>query len=150
MQGSGWVVLVVDDDADHLMMLEALLETAGYTVISATSCFEGRAVLMERDVDALVADYNLGDGTASDLVRGLGARRPRVALVLSGFDASEDIARTLDAGFDAHLVKPTSIDLLKELLSEGLRRSRSGIRLKPGREHESPAAEKAGAGTKAR
>ena len=130
-QGSGWVVLVVDDDTDHLMMLEALLENAGYTVIAATSCSEGRAVLMQREIDALVADYSLGDGTASDLVRGLGDRRPRVSLVLSGFDASEDVARTLEAGFDAHLVKPTSIDLLRELLTEGLRRSRSGIRLKP-------------------
>jgi DNA-binding response OmpR family regulator len=152
-QGSGSVVLVVDDDTDHLMMLEALLETAGYTVIAATSCFEGRAVLMKREVDALVADYSLGDGTASDLVRGLGDRRPRVALVLSGFDASEDVARTLDAGFDAHLVKPTSIDLLRELLSEGLRKSPSGIRLTAGRAHEAHEAKKAGAkanGTKRR
>jgi len=55
-----------------------------------------------------------------------------VALVLSGFDANEDVARTLEAGFDAHLVKPTSIDLLRELLAEGLRKSESGIRLAAG------------------
>ena len=113
-------------------MLDALLDAAGYTVITATSCAEGRAILLERPIDALVADYSLGDGTASDLLRGLGDRRPRVALVLSGFDASEDIARTLEAGFDAHLVKPTSIDLLRELLAEGLRKSQSGIRLARG------------------
>ena len=128
------LVLVVDDDSDHLLMLEALLEDAGYTVITATSCAEGRALLKERDVDALVADYSLGDGTASELLRDLGDRRPRVALVLSGFDASEDIARTLDAGFDAHLVKPTSIDLLREMLTEGLRKSPSGVRLKTEKE----------------
>jgi DNA-binding response OmpR family regulator len=129
---SGWLVLVVDDDADHLLMLEALLEAGGYSVITATSCAEGRAHLMSRRIDALVADYSLGDGTASDLLRDLGERRPRVALVLSGFDANEDIARTLEAGFDAHLVKPTSIDLLRELLAEGLRKSESGIRLAAG------------------
>lgn len=149
--GSGWVVLVVDDDSDHLLMLEALLEAGGYTVLTATSCAEGRAVLMDRDVDALVADYSLGDGTASELLRDLGDRRPRVALVLSGFDASEDIARTLEAGFDAHLVKPTSIDLLRELLAEGLRKSPSGVRLATGK--DAPAAPKAqakGTGTKLR
>lgn len=129
MEG-GALVLVVDDDCDHLLMLEALLDDAGYTVITATSCAEGRALLMERDVDALVADFSLGDGTASELIRDLGDRRPRVALVLSGFDASEDVERTLDAGFDAHLVKPTSIDLLREKLAEGLRKSPSGVRLK--------------------
>ncbi len=135
-QGAGSVVLVVDDDGDHLLMLEALLAMAGYTVITATSCAEGRALLQERQVDALVADFSLGDGTASELMRELGDRRPRVALVLSGFDASEDIDRTLEAGFDAHLVKPTSIDLLRELLAEGLRRSPSGIRLTPGKAAE--------------
>jgi DNA-binding response OmpR family regulator len=151
MQGSGSLVLVVDDDSDHLLMLEALLEAAGYSVITATSCAEGRALLMERDVDALVADYSLGDGTATDLLRGLGDRRPRVALVLSGFDASEDVARTLEAGFDAHLVKPTSIDLLRELLAEGLRKSKSGTRLATGRAAEPASDAKVkGTGTKPR
>jgi DNA-binding response OmpR family regulator len=133
MEG-GAVVLVVDDDLDHLLMLEALLADAGYTVITASSCAEGRLLLKERDVDALVADFSLGDGTASELLRDLGDRRPRVALVLSGFDASEDVERTLDAGFDAHLVKPTSIELLRETLTEGLRKSPSGVRLKAGKE----------------
>ncbi len=123
-RGDGSLVLVVDDDCDHLLMLEALLDAAGYTVITATSCAEGRAVLREHDVDALVADYSLGDGTASDLMRDLGDRRPRVALVLSGFDAHEDVERTLDAGFDAHLVKPTSIDVLRCALAAGLREAR--------------------------
>lgn len=126
---AGALVLVVDDDCDHLLMLEALLDSAGYTVLTATSCAEGRALLNDRDVDALVADFSLGDGTASDLLRDLGDRRPRVALVLSGFDASEDVNRTLAAGFDAHLVKPTSIDVLRDALAEGLRKSPSGVRL---------------------
>jgi len=148
---AGSVILVVDDDSDHLLMLEALLESDGYTVITATSCAEGRALLMDRDVDALVADYSLGDGTASELLRGVGDRRPRVALVLSGFDASEDIARTLEAGFDAHLVKPTSIDLLRELLAEGLRKSRSGVRLSAAAVAEAArSGEAKGTGTKPR
>lgn len=150
-RGSAELVLVVDDDGDHLLMLEALLETAGYSVLTATSCAEGRALLMEHDVDALVADYSLGDGTASELLRGLGARRPRVALVLSGFDAREDIERTLEAGFDAHLVKPASIDLLKELLAKGLRKSESGVRLATGQSAQAtPEAAVKGTGTKPR
>jgi DNA-binding response OmpR family regulator len=135
---AGALVLVVDDDCDHLLMLEALLDSAGYTVITATSCAEGRAILKDHEIDALVADFSLGDGTASELLRDLGDRRPRVALVLSGFDASEDVARTLEAGFDAHLVKPTSIDVLRDALAEGLRKSPSGVRLKTGVDDSTP------------
>jgi DNA-binding response OmpR family regulator len=122
------LVLVVDDDEDQLLMLEALLDAVGYEVVTATSCRAGRAILVERTVDALIADFSLGDGTAYDLMTGLESRRPRVALVLSGFDANDDIKRTLAAGFDAHLVKPTRMELLREALADGLRRRPSGIR----------------------
>jgi DNA-binding response OmpR family regulator len=129
--GARSVVLVVDDDRDHLLMLEAVLDAAGYDVTTASSCAEGRAILESRAIDALVSDLSLGDGDALDLIKGLSAaQRPRVALVLSGFDATEDVDRTLQAGFDAHLVKPTAIDQLRDLLAEGLRRQHpSGIRL---------------------
>jgi DNA-binding response OmpR family regulator len=139
--GARAVVLVVDDDLDHLLMLEAVLDAVGYEVVTASSCAEGRAILESRAVDALVSDLSLGDGDAPDLLDGLPAsQRPRVALVLSGFDANEDIARTLHAGFDAHLVKPTAIDQLRDLLAEGLRRQHpSGIRLTTASAAEEPA-----------
>jgi CheY-like chemotaxis protein len=115
------VVLVVDDDRDHLLMLEAVLGAIGYDVLTASSRAEGRAVLERGHVDVLVADMSLGDGTAPELLAALPEPlRPRVALVLSGFDAHEDIERTLDAGFDAHLVKPTGIDQLRDVITKGL------------------------------
>ncbi len=115
------VVLVVDDDEDHVTMLEVALETAGYTVLTACSRAAAAQVLAERDLDALVSDLTLGDGTALDLLCAP-ARRPRVAIVLSGLDAPDDIARTREAGFDAHLVKPTGLDELVSVLADGLRR----------------------------
>lgn len=123
------LVLVVDDDEDHLLMLEALLEAVGYDVVTAGSCAAGRKVLHERPVDALLADLSLGDGTALDLLRDIGTRRPRVAIVLSGFDSSEDMARTVQAGYDAHLAKPTPVELLRETIANGLRHHPSGIRI---------------------
>lgn len=123
------LVLVVDDDEDHLLMLEAVLEAAGYDVVTAASCAAGRKVLESREVDALLSDLSLGDGTAHDLLRDIGTRRPRVAVVLSGFDSSEDVARTVQAGYDAHLAKPTPVERLREILAAGLRDHPSGIRL---------------------
>jgi DNA-binding response OmpR family regulator len=116
------VVLVVDDEPDHLMMLEILLESVGYEVVAVTSCASARHVLESRHVDVLVADLFLGDGTAMDILENAGVRRPMLAIVISGSDAAEDVERTLDAGYDAHLVKPTPIDMLREVIAAGLAR----------------------------
>jgi DNA-binding response OmpR family regulator len=119
--GQRAVVLVVDDDRDHLLMLEAVLCSVGYEVVTAGSRAEGRAVLEHRHIDALVSDLSLGDGTAPELLAKLpDSQRPRVSLVLSGFDAVEDVERTLEAGFDAHLVKPTAIEHLRDAIDQGL------------------------------
>lgn len=136
------LVLVVDDNEDQLVMLEALLDLEGYDVITASSVASVAAVVAaatgptagdgraSRVLDALVADMGLGDGTAHDVMSELRAidRRPRVAVVVSGFDANEDIEGTLLAGFDAHLCKPTSGDDLLAIMAEGLRKRPSGIR----------------------
>lgn len=123
------LVLVVDDDADHGYMLEALLEADGFSVLIALSRAEARTILESRLVDVLVSDLSLGDGTALDLVKDLGPHRPRVAIVLSGFDSVDDVERTMRAGFDAHLAKPTPLDVLREVIAVGLRRRPSGVRL---------------------
>lgn len=122
-------ILVVDDDVDHCLMLEVALSCLGYEVVLAHSYAEAVASLRDGEFDALVCDLTLGDGTALDVLRSPSARRPRVSVVLSGFDADEDRDRSLAAGFDAHLVKPTSIEQLGQVISAGLRRSRSGVRL---------------------
>lgn len=121
------VVLVVDDDEDHVMMLEASFDAAGFAVLTAGSFAEASAKLRDEYVDAMVADLTLGDGSALDLLTGL-ERRPRVAVVLSGFDRPEDFDRARAAGFDAHLVKPTPFERLTTLINDGLHRP-SGIRL---------------------
>ncbi|CAN5868909.1 hypothetical protein BH11MYX4_BH11MYX4_09270 [soil metagenome] len=118
--GPGPVVLVVDDDDDHAFTLAALLELEGFVALMASSRAEARAILASRPVDVLLADLSLGDGTALDLMRELGSR-PRVAIVLSGFDGAGDVERTLAAGFDAHLTKPVHLPLLRDTIASGLR-----------------------------
>jgi CheY-like chemotaxis protein len=113
-------VLVVDDDEDNALVLEAALQFAGFEVTVARSLREARAVLSERAVDALVTDYSLGDGDAVELVSSLGSRRPRVAILVTGYGAPEDRERSLAAGFDAHLLKPVGLHELERTVRDKL------------------------------
>ena len=114
------VILVVDDDADHGFMLETILDAEGYEVRVATSRVRAREMLEAAGIDALVTDFALGDGNALELLKDLGSRRPRFAIVISGFDAPGDVERSKRAGFDAHLGKPVPIDLLRKTIAAGL------------------------------
>jgi CheY-like chemotaxis protein len=119
-------VLVVDDDEDNVQILEAALESSGFDVRMARSCAEARDLLAAAPVDALVTDFALGDGDALELMAALGARRPRVAVLVTGYGSPEDQERSRAAGFDAHLVKPIALDDLEAVLRRGLEREQVG------------------------
>jgi CheY-like chemotaxis protein len=59
--------------------------------------------------DLLLSDLGLPDGSGHDLMRQLRERQytfPGIAL--SGYGQGEDVQRSLEAGFAAHLTKPAS------------------------------------------
>ena len=63
--------------------------------------------------DLMVSDLGLPDGSGHDLMRRLrerGHKFPGVAL--SGYGQEEDIRRSYEAGFAAHLTKPASREAL--------------------------------------
>lgn len=99
-------MLLLEDDEDNLLVLETALELSGHTVQTARCCADAEAVLAAGDVDALVSDYSLADCNAIDWLKALGDRRPRVALLVTGYGDAETRAASRAAGFDAHLVKP--------------------------------------------
>ena len=115
-------VLVLDDDEDNVAVLEAALVARGFDVRTAASSAEARALLSELTVDALVTDLSLGDGNALDLVLELGARRPKISILVTGYGSPADHARSRAAGFDAHLVKPIAMEQLEAALRRGLAR----------------------------
>lgn len=121
-------VLVLDDDEDNVQILEAALQSSGFEVRMARSCAEAQALLAAAPVDALVTDFSLGDGDALELMAALGAKRPRVAVLVTGYGSPEDQARSRAAGFDAHLVKPIALDDLEVALRRGLARERNDRR----------------------
>jgi DNA-binding response OmpR family regulator len=112
----GATLLVVDDDADAADILGRLLRRAGFTVVVAHDIAEARARLAEGDIQGLVTDLDLPDGTGHLLLDGGRPQGLSAALVLSGFHRQDDKDRTLAAGFDAHLVKPVDPKALVALL----------------------------------
>jgi two-component system, OmpR family, response regulator MprA len=119
-------VLVVDDDAPVLRMLERTLAAEGWAVQAVA---DGGAALaaVERSVpDAVVLDVSMPgvDGLAvARRLRGKGLATP--ILMLTARDAIGDRVAGLDAGADDYLVKPFATEELSARLRALLRRGRA-------------------------
>ncbi|MEZ5285811.1 MAG: ATP-binding protein [Vicinamibacterales bacterium] len=108
---SGVRVLLVDDDTDALRMATMVLTAAGAHVVAAPGGVEALEALDRERVDAVVLDIGLPgmDGYALlDAIRARPASRQGLvpAAALTAYARSVDRTRSLQAGFQLHLVKP--------------------------------------------
>jgi circadian clock protein KaiC len=104
-------VLLVEDFADARETVRRMLEQDGAVVSEAANAREGLEKLQKDAPDVLVCDIGLpGDDGLSLIrqVRALGGPMARIpAVALTAWGMPEDRARALEAGFQAHLVKPS-------------------------------------------
>lgn len=110
-QLEGVRVLVVDDEADTRELVATVLRSHGASPTQAGSTSEAMARLAADRFDVILADIGMPGEDGIELIRrvrglppGEGGRLP--ALALTAYGRSEDRQRVLDAGFQAHLVKP--------------------------------------------
>lgn len=112
-------ILVVDDTAAAAYMLGKLLEALGQQVQVAGSGTAALEALAGSEFNLVISDISMPGMDGFELARRIRERsRADVTLVaLSGFSQEEDHRKSVDAGFDYHLVKPVGIDALRELLA---------------------------------
>jgi signal transduction histidine kinase/ActR/RegA family two-component response regulator len=113
---SGLKLLLVDDHDQTLRVLSSLLRKRGHKVSTANSVASALTLLEQTDFDALISDIGLPDGSGCDIVRAAKRRKAMRAIALSGFGMEEDLARSKEAGFDHHLIKPVDIQDLETCL----------------------------------
>jgi PAS domain S-box-containing protein len=112
-------VLLVDDNLDAMEMMAFLLTEMGYethTTADALGLTE-RALAIRPDV--VVLDIGLPNVDGYELARML-KRHPELSkarlVAHTGYGSPEDRRKALEAGFDAHLVKPAELEDLEKAL----------------------------------
>ncbi|MBI5531334.1 MAG: response regulator [Deltaproteobacteria bacterium] len=108
-------VLLVDDDEVTRMVTARVLELSGHRVSVARSVQEALLVASDRAFDLLVSDIGLPDGTGIELIRLLPQGQWK-AIAVSGYGMNQDVARSLEAGFSEHLVKPVAPRALRDTI----------------------------------
>ncbi len=107
----GATVLLVDDDADALCVLEDFLSATGARLITARSADEAMTAFAEHKPDVIVSDISMPDGDGYQLIRRVRARTAAdggttPAIAVTAHTGATAHTRALLAGFQAHLGKP--------------------------------------------
>ena len=113
-------VVVVDDNEDIRETTGDLLREFGHTVEVARNGEEGVALILNTEPDVAIVDVGMpvldGYGVARRVRAKLGADRVRL-VAMTGFGLEKDRRKAIEAGFDAHLVKPVEVAALMTVLA---------------------------------
>ena len=83
-------ILIVEDLPVVAGLLKAVFEDANYTCLQAANISVAKKQISQNGPDLVVSDFNLPDGTASDLLSWLETKSPKLpVIVLSGAGANK-------------------------------------------------------------
>ena len=123
-------ILIADDNRDAADSAAILLRLAGY---DARAVYGGaEAVLLARafSPDVAILDINMprvdGYDVAGALIAESAHNQRPFLIALSALSSADDVRRSLDAGFDHHVVKPAASGAVVNLIEAFSKRTADG------------------------
>jgi PAS domain S-box-containing protein len=114
-------ILVVDDNRDSADTLAVVLTDLGNEVRTAFDGLEAVEAAAAFGPDVILLDIGLPKLNGYDACRRIrqqpGAKGIAI-IAVTGYSQQEDRRRSLEAGFDQHLVKPVAVPALEQVLAE--------------------------------
>ncbi|QJR11410.1 Sensor histidine kinase RcsC [Usitatibacter rugosus] len=112
-------ILVVDDNTDSGASMAMLLRLMGHDVETSTDGPEALARMASLKPDIVFLDIGLpgmnGYEVAREIRRAPGGDRVHL-YAMTGYGQSEDRRRSLEAGFNGHLVKPVAMEAMVDVI----------------------------------
>ena len=111
-------ILIIEDNVDAADSLRAGLESQGHAVRTARTAPEGLGMVEEFSPEVVLLDIGLPEIDGYEAARRLRSRLGSdVRLVaVTGWGQERDRERAREAGFDAHLTKPVTLEALAKVL----------------------------------
>lgn len=118
-------ILIVDDEANILKVLSAILKKDGYHVHTAKSAEEALDRIAKLGLDAIITDYKLPGMNGSGLLDNIKARGlPVPVVMLTAFGTIEKAVDAMKKGAFSYLSKPVNPDELLTVTREAVGKHR--------------------------
>jgi DNA-binding NtrC family response regulator len=116
-------ILVVDDEADFVSLIQTILTQEGYGVDTATSATQAIALQHKNAYDLALVDLRMPEMTGLELLQYLKARDKSIFVILMTAYGSFSVGiEALRRGATDYVAKPFKNKVLKEKVAEALSR----------------------------
>ena len=112
-------IVVIDDNADAAESVAMLLRLKGHEVHISYDGDAGVGAALKTSADCVIVDIGLPGIDGYEVARRLRSHdhdHRLMLIALTGYGQPEDIRRSAEAGFDHHLVKPVTQEVLESLI----------------------------------
>ena len=106
MSNNKYKILVIEDDRNILSMIQTVLETNGYQVLTAQRCQQGMLMLSSHMPDLVVLDLGLPDMDGEEFIRVTRRSSMTPIIVLSARTEEKEKVYALDLGANDYMTKP--------------------------------------------
>ena len=109
--------ILVEDDSSSRTALTKLVEHEGFTVKSAATLAEARALIKASPPGLVLTDLHLPDGNGIELLRELRESSPVEVVLITGHGTLETAVEALRLGASDYVTKPVDVAHLKRVLN---------------------------------
>ncbi len=127
MSNNKYKILVVEDDHNILSMIQTVLDTNGYQVLTAQRCQQGILMLSSHVPDLVVLDLGLPDMDGEEFIRITRRSSMIPIIVLSARTEEKDKVSALDLGANDYITKPFGTAELLARVRASLRINRMNL-----------------------
>jgi len=127
MSNNRYKILIVEDDRNILSMIQTVLDTNGYQVLTAQRCQQGILMLSSHVPDLVVLDLGLPDMDGEEFIRVTRRSSMIPIIVLSARAEEKDKVSALDLGANDYITKPFGTAELLARVRASLRINRMNL-----------------------
>lgn len=114
-------IMYIDDNKDHLIIVQAMLKRIGYTCETYSSAQQGLEVALAENFDLILLDIQMPNISGIELLKQLKTRRDEIGFRIVAITADSTVfshKNPVELGFDAYLSKPVMPADLNRLISQ--------------------------------
>ncbi|MBQ8585964.1 MAG: response regulator transcription factor, partial [Butyricicoccus sp.] len=126
MSNNKYKILVIEDEVNIQSIIETILESNGYQVLTAGTCAEGQMMFRSHLPDLVILDLGLPDADGLNFITTVRTFSMIPVIILSARTLEKDKVTALDLGANDYITKPFGTGELLARVRAALRNSRYG------------------------